>query len=384
MKKAINQELMRVNNKKSILELIFKKPSLSKAEIATTLGLSSTTVTTFVNELMAENRIIQCGIAKSTGGRKSALYQLNPEAFYIIGVNLLVDKLVWVLVNSVGAVIRTGEISLSSSDELYIIDLLNKTIDEIILRNNIASEKISGIGIGIPGIVQNSSGIVELAPNLGWKNVNLRQLLNTKKLIFIENEANAAAIGEHFYGTATRVANLLYVSIGVGIGCGLILNDRLYTGHSNRAGEFGHMTVEPGGLRCRCGNHGCWEAYASNDAALQKYNHQNPADPIQSFEEFLSRVTQKDAPAIEVLDSTIKYLGIGIANLINGLNPEMVVIGGELGEINEIISHKLIKQIKDCSLDKTFSNFILEFSKLKNRATALGVATQVMEIVFNQ
>ena len=383
MKKAINQELMRVNNKKSILELILKKPSISKAEIATTLGLSSTTVTTFVNELISEGRIMKCGIAKSTGGRKSVLYQLNPEAFYIIGINLLVDKLIWVLVNSVGTIIDTQEILLNSIDELYIIGLLNKTIDEIILQNNIPDEKIGGIGIGIPGIVQNTFGIVELAPNLGWKNVNLQQLLNTKKMIFIENEANAGAIGEHSFGTATHVSNLLYISIGVGIGCGFILNDRLYTGHSNRAGEFGHMTVEPAGLFCRCGNQGCWEAYASNDATLKRYN-QNSAYPIKSFEEFLDRIIRKESLAMEVLDSTIKYLGIGIANLINGLNPEMVVIGGELGEVSEIISHKLIKQVKDCSLDKTFSNFTLEFSQLKNRATALGVASQVMEKVFNQ
>jgi predicted NBD/HSP70 family sugar kinase len=382
LKKAINQESMRANNKKSILETILKHAPISKTEIAANLGLSSTSISTFINELATENKILNCGSAKSTGGRKSALYQVNPDAFYIIGIDLQVDRIVSVLTNALGAVIATKEILFLDTDEWLVINLLNQTIQEIMTEQNITIEKIGGIGIGVPGIVQNITGLVELAPNLGWQNVNLRQLLNIDKLILIENEANAAAIGERTFGVAAQVSNLLYISIGMGIGCGLILNGKLFTGHSYHAGEFGHMTVEPAGLFCRCGNQGCWEVYASNEATLKLYN-QISEHKIYTFEEFLELVLQDDSRALDVLESTIQYLGIGIANLINGLNPEMVVIGGEFIKIKEVIYHQLLKQIKDRSLDKTFSGFSLEFSQLKNQATALGMASLVIESVFS-
>jgi Transcriptional regulator/sugar kinase len=381
MKKAINQELMRANNKKSILELILKKAPISKIEIANTLGLSSTTVANFINELSSENKITNCGVAKSTGGRKSALYQVNPEAFYIIGIDLQVDRVVCVLTNSVGTVLGTKESLFSNKDEWHVINLLNKAIEEIIYENNIPDEKIGGVGIGVPGIVQNASGIIELAPNLGWQNVNLRQLLNIDTLILIENEANAAAIGEQAFGVAAHIPNLIFISVGMGIGCGLIFNGKLFTGQSYHAGEFGHMTVEPAGLTCRCGNQGCWEVYASNDATLKLYN-QISDHKIYNFAEFLELVEQDDSYALDALESSIKYLGIGIANLVNGLNPQMVIIGGELTKLKGIIYHKLLKQIKDRSLDKTFGGFSLEFSQLKNQATALGMASLVLDALF--
>jgi predicted NBD/HSP70 family sugar kinase len=161
-----------------------------------------------------------------------------------------------VLTNSLGVVIATKDTPFQNRDEWYVINFLNQNINQFINENNVPFEKIGGIGIGVPGIVQNISGLIDFAPNLGWQNVHLQQLLNINKPILIENEANAAAIGEKTFGVAGKVSNLLYISVGMGIGCGLILNGKLFTGNSYYAGEFGHMTVEPAGLTCRCGNQG--------------------------------------------------------------------------------------------------------------------------------
>ncbi len=382
MKKAINQELMRANNKRSILDLIQKNGPISKAEIAYILGLSSTSVSTFINELINDKKIYECGVAKSTGGRKSILYQVDPEAFYVIGIDLQVDRIISILTNSIGEAVTSAETLFSNKDEWQVISILNQTIDKLIAEKKLPFAKVGGIGIGVPGIVQNKTGLIEFAPNLGWQNVNLQQLLKIDKPVLIENEANAAAIGEKTFGAAAKVNNFIYISIEIGVGCGLMINGRIYTGNAYHAGEFGHMTVQPEGPICRCGNRGCWEIYVSNDTAIKLYNEHSPIK-IKSYEDFLDLIRDNDQPALNVLEIIVKYLGIGIANLVNGLNPEMVIIGGKITEIKNLIHHQLLKQIKDHCLDKTFSGLTLEFSKLDNKATVMGMAGLVIEHVMS-
>lgn len=376
--KIINQESMRARNKSLILEYIQKSGPVTKAEIATTLGLSSTTVATFINELNAEAKIIHCGTAKSTGGRKSALYQLNPDACFFLGIDLQVERIIGILMNFCGETILSREYHLENKDEWSVSETINNLVTTLARQKKIPLSKITGIGIGVPGIV-NSTGIIELAPNLGWKNVNLKELLPIDVPILIENEANAALWGEKSFGAARRTINTVYVSVGMGIGCGLLLNGRLYIGHTSHAGEFGHMTIEPDdGLPCRCGNYGCWEAYASNNATLKLYA-QKSGQTLSSYEDFIALVRFGDPLALAILECTAKYLGIGIANIVNSINPEMVIIGGKITELQDIVAKPLLKQIKESCLDKTFSGLTFKFTTLKNQACAMGVAGLFIE-----
>jgi predicted NBD/HSP70 family sugar kinase len=376
--KTINQESMRNRNKNIILEYIQKSGPVTKAEISTILGLSSTSVATFINELTAETKIIHCGAAKSTGGRKSALYQLNPDSCLFLGIDLQVDRIIGILMNFCGETILSTEYRFDNKDEWSVSENLSRLIQTIAQQKNIPYTKITGIGIGVPGIV-NSAELIELAPNLGWKNVNLKELLSINVPLLIENEANAALWGEKSFGAARRAINTVYVSVGMGIGCGLLLNGRLYTGHTSHAGEFGHMTIEPeDGLPCQCGNHGCWEAYASNKAALKIYTEKT-GQALGSYEEFITLTRHGDPHALATLEFTVKYLGIGIANIVNSINPEMVIIGGKITELQDIIARPLLKQIKESSLDKTFSGLTFRFASLKDQACAMGVAGLFIE-----
>jgi predicted NBD/HSP70 family sugar kinase len=376
--KIINQESMRIRNKSLILEYIQKNGPVAKSEIATILGLSSTSVATFINELASESKIIHCGTAKSTGGRKSALYQLNPDACLFMGIDLQVDRIIGVLMNFCGETVLSSELYFDARDEWSVSETISRFIATILHQKNIPLSKITGIGIGVPGIV-NSAGIIELAPNLGWKNVNLKELLSLNVPLLIENEANAALWGEKVFGAARRSVNTVYISVGIGIGCGLLLNGRLYTGHTSHAGEFGHMIIEPEqGLPCQCGNTGCWEAYASNNAALKLYA-QKTGRFLNSYEEFINRLRQDDPEAHATLEWTIRYLGTGIANIVNSINPEMVIIGGKITELQDIIAKPLLKQIKEICLDKTFSGLTFKFTTVKDQACALGVAGLFLE-----
>ncbi|HEX2952738.1 MAG TPA: ROK family transcriptional regulator [Bacillota bacterium] len=378
MAKVINQEYMRNTNKKLILQYIQKNGTATKPEIAAKLGISATSVSTFIRELTEEQFIIEIGNAKSTGGRKSMQYRINPNAFYIIGIDLQVDAIIGVLTNFEGELILSKEIPIDSTDEWSVLDNINLLVQTFISQKKIPENKLGGVGIAVPGIVQGDTGLIEFAPNLGWKNVNIPQAMGVHYPIFIENEANAAVVGEVNFGLAKNVSNVIFISIGAGVGCGIFLNGKLFIGASFHAGEFGHMIVEPQGQPCRCGNQGCWEVYTSNAATLRHFNELTK-QPVKSYDSFLEAFLQNNPAAKDVMDDTIRYLGIGIANIANGLNPEMIVVGGKIAQLKEQIYTPLLKAIKDNCLDKTFSGLAVEFSSLNHLAGAFGMAGFVID-----
>ncbi|NLW55012.1 MAG: ROK family transcriptional regulator [Firmicutes bacterium] len=382
VKKAINQELMRNTNKTQILKCIKERQPVSKREIAEELGLSTTTIATFIKELQRERMIRSGGTGQSTGGRRSVLYQLNPDYSYALGIDLKVDRMIGVLLNFKGDIKGAKAVDLIEQDEWQVSRLLRDFIEELLAENKVTLQQVGGIWIGVPGVLNRERTIIEFAPNLGWRNVNLPAMLAFEQPIYLENEANAGALGEVVFGAAQQVSHLVYVSVGVGIGCGLIINHKLFPGFLQQAGEFGHMTVEPLGERCRCGNQGCWEVYASNAAALRLYAEKTKRHQV-TFPEFLRQIGQGEQPALEVLQSLLRYLGLGIANLINGLNPEMVVVGGELTAVKELVYPTLLREIKARALAMSFAGVRLEFSQLGEQAVALGMGSIVLDQMLN-
>lgn len=378
MTKIINQERMRVTNKQQILQFIRKHAPTSKKEISDQLGLSTTSVATFISELENEDKIIKYGMARSTGGRKSTLYQFNPDALYVIGIDLQVDRMIGILLNFNGERIATRTMTFTDKNEWHVAGMITELVKMLCSSNGIPVSKLGGVGIGVPGTVRSESCLVEFAPNLGWKNVNLHQLLSMPCDLIIENEANAGAVGERSFGSAREVENLVYVSIGIGLGTGLILNNKLYTGFSEQAGEFGHMIVEPGGHPCLCGQKGCWEVYASNEAALKQYNELS-GRKLSSFDELLMLMVHGDPTAGQVRQFVTKYLALGIVNIVNAFNPEMVIIGGKIAQKKDLFYADLCKLTKEFCSERAFSGLSIVFSKLEEQAAALGVAQLMLD-----
>jgi glucokinase len=202
--------------------------------------------------------------------------------------------------------------------------------------------------VGVPGIVERRSGTLVLAPNLGWRDVPLHTMLEQEGFhapIFVDNEANMAALGEHYFGAAQSVDEVLYISVGAGLGGGIIRDGRLCRGVSGSAAEFGHMTMIPDGDQCNCGNHGCWETLVSQQALFRTIGHLcaqgQPSVLIDWTAGQLDQLTiglvvqaaeAGDPVAREALGRIGHWLGIGIASLLNALNPALVVLGGALSE----------------------------------------------------
>lgn len=378
MKTTINHELMRKNNKNYILTYIRKNGPIAKKELAEQLEISITSVTTFINELVAEGKVVQCGNAKSTGGRKSELFQSNPDALYVAGCNLQVDRLIIVLLNFNGERLAFSRLNYEPRDEWRTAELIRDAIRGICADYRISPQKLAGIGTCLPGVVNRVTGMVETAPQLEWKHVNLRSVLDCDLPVLIENEANAGIFGEAHYGLAKGIRNSIYLSVGQEIGAGLMLNHRLYYGHNYLAGEFGHLIIEPDGLPCPCGNQGCWEVYASIPAFLRSYQ-ENSGESLPGFTQFLEKLSAQNQFALQALEEVGKYLGLGIANLINGLNPELIILGGELTRAKEYIYPFLLRSVKKYALEEAFKTVTIRFSNLNGDIPALGVAGMMIE-----
>lgn len=359
-------------NKKSILKLLAQERELTKLEISRKLDISVPTVTTIVGELLGEGLVEEAGMATSTGGRKPVIIRFLPESRCSIGINLEKNHIRAVITDLDGKILDDNKVFLRSINKITVIEDIKKLIMDLLDSRENIKNKVLGIGISLPGTVNEDELKLELAPNFRLKNLCFKELSDYFNIpVFLENEANAGALAESNLGIAKNLNNLIYVSITEGIGGGLIINERIYKGKDRRAGEIGHMTISKGGRQCSCGKKGCFETYASNRALIKDYNE---ASEIKAFSirEIIEKYKEHDKIAIEVMNRYLEDLAEGIGNLIFIFNPDYIVIGGEISKYASIFQEKLIELIfKNNEFYKAGDVEIL-FSNLGEDSNILG------------
>ncbi|MEJ5304697.1 MAG: ROK family protein [Ignavibacteria bacterium] len=261
------------------------------------------------------------------------------------------------------------------------------------LLNKISNEDIEGIGIGFPGKVNAEKGIVTSAPNFNnWKNIQVRKkLLKFGFPVFIDNDANCAALGELYYGRGRKLNNFIMVTLGTGVGGGIIINKKLFHGDSGGAGEIGHITIDYSGPFCKCGKRGCVEAYAGNSyikqRTIQKL-HEYPESLILKLVDhnldniepkIINEAAQKgDELAIKILKETGFYIGIGLANIANTLDIKNFVIGGGISNAGPILLKSIENSIKEHGIRDIVKDVKVYSAQLKNKAGILGAASLVL------
>ncbi|WP_188454878.1 ROK family protein [Virgibacillus oceani] len=378
MNQTWNQFVVKKGNKSLVLKTIKEKSPISRADVANQTGLNKGTVSSLVSELLEEQLLYESGPGESSGGRRPVMLLFNQKAGYSIGIDLGVNYLLGVLTDLQGNVCNEKKVKYSQLSYEEIKTKLVDIIDYLISSAPPSAYGIIGIGIGVPGTV-NMDGEIVVAPNLGWRNINLQKVLEEKYElpVIIENEANAGAYGEKKFGAGKDLDNIIYVSAGIGIGVGLILNGKLYKGSNGFSGELGHMTIEVNGPKCRCGNEGCWELYASEKALLT--NAQQLGIKIPSSEEnaleFLNQLAESgDTETLALFNKIGDYLGVGINNIINIFNPQQVIIGNRLATSEKWLRESLNNRMYNQILKFHHKDLQINFSKLSTHATALGVA----------
>ena len=293
----------------------------------------------------------------------------------IIGVDLGGTKILTALADSKGHIISTARIdTLASLGQNQVINNILRSINTVCKQAKVPLSRVSRIGIGAPGPILGRAIIVS-PPNLpGWLNVNIKSMLQKKlnKQIYIENDANAAALGELLFGAGKGFRNLVYMTISTGIGGGIIIKGKVYTGALGTAGEIGHMVIEPKGPKCGCGNRGCLEALASGPAIARMAGTKNALEA-----EIAARKGNKKAQ--KAINTAAKYIGIGIANINNMLNPDIFVIGGGVSNMGSLLLDPVKAWARKYSMEASRKSLIIVPAKLKNNAGVMGAIAICMK-----
>ncbi|MGC8766017.1 MAG: ROK family transcriptional regulator [Brevinematia bacterium] len=369
-------------NRRKIISLLISKRELTKQEISLKTKISIPTVTANVNELIKEGIIEESGVASSSGGRKPVLVRFIPDSRLSFGVDINVERAKIALVNLDCKILDEITFSIASFHKIEeMVKRISKEIDRMIAENKIDEGKVLGIGFSLPGTVNEKKMLLELAPNLKMKNINFKQFNSIFRFPFyIENEANAGAIAEHIL-SGSKINNFVYVSITQGVGTGVIINGHLYKGKNQRAGEFGHMVIIPEGKQCNCGRKGCWELYVSERALLSSYA--NESGENVGLDDFMKKVYNKDKIATEVWNNYIEYLSIGIENMILGLDPTAIIIGGNIAKYEDLLVEPIKSNIFSKDGFEGVDDVKIYCSKFVSEAPLLGAALLPIQKVIS-
>jgi glucokinase-like ROK family protein len=386
--------LMKRINQMAILRFVQRNEPASRGDIAQACGLSNSTVSTLVSELMEMGIVKNVGEGPSIGGRRPVVLGINEQAGHVIAVD-------------VGSTtITCGRVDLHAKihDKLVIktpkdpAESLSATVELVarLHQQALATESpvVLGVGVATAGYVRPSTGIVVSASNLGWRDVDLGHHISaaTGLPTQVDNNANAAALGELYYGLGAGVDNFIYVAIGNGIGAGLVLDGELYRGARNGVGEVGHIAVAQDGPRCNCGRIGCLESLASGSAIEQmaqtallqwEPGERTAAEPAKiTAKDVFQRAAEGDPAAGVIVDQALGHLAVGIANVVNLLNPNEVILGGGLTRSGEYFMEHFLSKIQPRLLPEQNGHVQFRLSESNEDSGLRGAATLVIQQLF--
>ncbi|OBZ16269.1 ROK family protein [Bacillus sp. FJAT-27264] len=371
MKVTGDQALVKKINKSIVLHTIRKHSPISRAKVSETTGLNKATVSNLVAELCNEQLVTEAGPGISSGGRKPLILHFNSMAGSVVGIELGVKQITAVLCDLGGGILEETHAPLDNHHLPHVLGEMKRMIACLIAKAPDTPYGIVGIGAGVPGMV-DENGVVLFAPNLGWEMVELRALLEEEfgVPVTVDNEANAGAQGELNFGVARDIRHLLYISAGAGIGSGIIIGGELYKGARGYAGETGHMSIEADGQPCSCGNRGCWELYASE----KTYDQPDLRLPARTTPELVRYAEIGQEDALRHFNVMGEALGIGLTNVINSFNPELIVIGGTLSVARDWLIEPLQRVVAERTLPYHKQQLQIVFSELGSRGAMIGAA----------
>lgn len=314
---------------------------------------------------------------------------------FVIGVDLGGTKILTALAGMDGRLLAEVKIPTEAGEgQEHVIGQIVRSVEQVRAKAGVNPGQVQALALGAPGPLDTRQGIIHFAPNLAWHNLPICQVLERRLSmpVFLDNDANLAALGEHVYGAGRNEDNMVYITVSTGIGGGLILGGRLYRGCADGAGEIGHMTVLPDGPLCGCGNRGCLEALASGTAIARDAKDlaacgrgEQILSAAGGHPASITAVTVAiaaaagDAAAKSIIIRAARYLGIGIANIINLLNPSLVVLGGGVMKIGEPVWQQLRLAVQEHALDTAGKSTRLAAAELGSHAGVMGAIALALQ-----
>jgi glucokinase-like ROK family protein len=379
--------------KDSVLRLNWREHQISRAEISRQLDLSRSTVTEIVKELIPTGLVAEVGNGESSGGRKPILLEFQDDAKVILGIDIGATHVSVAMTNLRGKLLLWKEKEYPvREDPEGTFKVIDELCNECLSTQKYSSDMLLSIGVSVPSPVDPihpeylSETIIP-----AWHGQSGLERLRKKYdvPVYLDNDANLGALAEHWWGAGKYVNDLIYIKISNGIGAGYILGGKLYRGSKGIAGEMSHMPIDPNGRLCGCGLRGCLATVISAWALKERigtlsnlYPYSSLLNGSPSIIDIENAALNGDQLAIQVVTEATNYLTIAITSLVNLINPDMIIIGGSLSRLGELVINPIQKKIDDCTLVGSVSKTKILTSKLGSKGIAIGAATLAIEQAF--
>lgn len=374
-----DSKILKNKNALKLLELIKNNSEISRADLAKKTELTPASITKIVQKLINEEIVVELGLGDSTGGRPPKILKLNSKAGNFISIYLASDYIELVLYDL--GVKRIYE----DKHDIW-IRTKNKIIDDIVAMIERAIEvsrvKVLGIGIAVNGLVDTKSGISVYSPHYKWNNVNLVKILEEKFNIkvYVENDVRAMAMGEKSYGIAKKSENFVVINIENGVGSALYLNNQIYRGTHFGAGEFGHIPIEDNEQRCSCGKKGCLETLVNNQNLEDKYF--NLTEKNLKAWEIYEEYNKGNKIAVQLVENIAVVLAKGLVPLVNILNPDLIIIVGDINRAQDKLYKIIIKELKNRTFGNLSDSLNIVSSSFGKESANKGAVSFLMENIL--
>lgn len=385
---VLGASAVRAQHSRLILNLLWKQQEISRAELARHTGLSRSTVSAIVSDLLSQGLAKETRTGVSSGGRRPILLEFQDQSSFIVGVELGATHVSCVLTDLRCKVRASWSAPARVRDEPEIaLGKMKLAVRSVLQADGLQPSQVLGIGVAVPSPVDHDRP-GELLPLVvpNWKGYNIATHLEAafERPVFVDNDANLGALAELWWGSGISTRDLAYIKVATGVGAGLIIDGRIFRGSGGIAGEIGHTSIDPNGPQCICGLKGCLTTFIGTPALLERAKNQLSANapdrlPPASIDELISAALDGDPMSVDLIHYAGDRLGVGIANLLNLLNPKMVVIGGGIARAGDLLLDGVRRTIEGLSLPASICDTAIRTTGLNEWGIAVGAATLVLE-----
>lgn len=381
---------VRATNLAVVLRFVRAHAPCSRADIAASTGLNKATVSSLVAELIDRRLLRETGLTEHRIGRPATMIVVDGAPYAAIGIEVSTDHLAAVAIDLAGEHLLSWRRAFTGTHTppARAVAAITALARKAVTRVRHEGRHVLGLTVGVAGLV-DASGAVRLAPNLGWRDIALRENLvralgEPSYPVSVENDTNLAVRAEHRYGPHAGLANLVYLNGHVGIGAGIVVDGRLLRGRSGFSGEIGHVQVDPAGPACDCGRRGCLEAVASVGALVRRLNPASEGGPLDlepEVEEIVLRARAEEPSVLAALREVGTHLGYGVAVLANVVNPEVAVLGGYYVPLAPWLLPAAEAELRARAVAPDAGGCQLVVSALGHTASAIGGAAEILDTV---
>lgn len=386
-------------NKRVVLDQIrFAHEGISRADLARRMNISRAAVSGIVNDLMAMDLLKEARPLTSGVGRRPMLLEINPDRGYVLGIDLGVTHFEILLANFSADVISALRLPLDVGvgPQRGLVRVV-AAVSELLDTSQVTLQDVHAVCVGVPGLVISQAGFLRQSSLMpGWEGFPIQEFFQNiwQIPVSLNNGADLGVLGEWAYGAAQDEHNVAYIKIGSGIGAGLLLDGKIYAGQNGAAGEIGHMSVVDHGPCCACGNIGCLETVASGTAiarqAMRAINSGQPTKLIDylndhriSAREVAQAAAAGDQVAREIIRQAGNYIGQAVANLVNLINPGLVVIGGGVTQIGDLLLDPIRQSVQQRCLSASAESVRIVTAGLEPRSTSMGAVARALDIALH-